>query len=115
MVDKKVVLKQFQLRKERKGFRKELKILKKIKSLDLKENGGFPCIISAKLSNSLGEILMSYSGNDIFQEFDIHKSLEDQTLHTCFTLKEISKMGMQLISQLEVIHKLGYTHGDLKF
>ena len=24
-------------------------------------------------------------------------------------------MGMQLVSQLEVIHKLGYTHGDLKF
>lgn len=69
--DKLVVLKQFQLRKERMGFKKELKILKKIKSLDLKENGGFPVIISAKLSNSLGEILMSYAGRDIFDVFEI--------------------------------------------
>jgi len=63
-----------------------LKILKKIKSLDLKNNGGFPVIISAKLSNTLGEILMSYSGKDIFEEFDIHKSLEDANQHTAFTL-----------------------------
>jgi hypothetical protein len=41
---------------------KELKILKKIKSLQLEDNGGFPVIISAKLSNTIGEILMSYAG-----------------------------------------------------
>lgn len=75
--DKFVVLKQFQLRKERMGFKKELKLLKKIKSLDLKDNGGFPVILSAKLSNSLGEILMSYVGKDIFEVFDIQKSLDD--------------------------------------
>ena len=61
-----VLLKQFQLKKERKGFKRELKILKKIKSLDLPNNGGFPVIISAKLSNTLGEILMSYCGPDLF-------------------------------------------------
>jgi hypothetical protein len=59
------------------GFKKELKLLKKIKSLDLKDNGGFPVILSAKLSNSLGEILMSYVGKDIFEVFDIQKSLDD--------------------------------------
>jgi serine/threonine protein kinase len=30
-------------------------------------------------------------------------------------LKELSLCACQLISQLEIIHKLGYTHGDLKF
>ena len=59
------------------SFKKELKLLKKIKSLDLKDNGGFPVILSAKLSNSLGEILMSYVGKDIFEVFDIQKSLDD--------------------------------------
>ena len=86
------------LSKERKGFKKELKLLKRIKSLDLLNNGGFPVIISAKLSNTLGEIMMSYSGKDIFEEFEIHKSLEDQSQHKNFTLAEISKMGMQLVS-----------------
>ena len=53
------------------GFNKELKILKKIKSLDLEDNGGFPLIVSAKFSNNFGEIMMSYCGRDIFEEFDI--------------------------------------------
>ena len=76
-----VVLKQFQLKKERSGFKKELKILKKIKSLELENNGGFPLIISAKLSNTLGEILMSYAGPDIFDVFNISQSLEDPSAH----------------------------------
>lgn len=58
---------------------------------------------------------MSYVGKDIFEHFEIYQSLEDQMLHNCFDNKQISKMGMQLISQLEIIHKIGYTHGDLKF
>jgi len=48
-----------------------LKILKKIKFLQLKDNGGFPLIVSAKMSNSLGEILMTYEGKDIFTKFDL--------------------------------------------
>jgi serine/threonine protein kinase len=115
VVGKIVVLKQFQLKKERTGFKKELKILKKIKSLDLKNNGGFPVVISAKLSNSLGEILMSYAGKDIFEVFNIQQSLEDSRKHRCLNLQNLSTMGMQIVSQLEILHKLGYTHGDLKF
>jgi len=89
-----VVLKQFQLKKERSGFKKELKILKKIKSLELAHNGGFPVIISAKLSNTLGEILMSYAGPDIFDVFNIAQSLEDPASHKGLSLSEISDLGM---------------------
>ena len=78
--------------------------MKKIKSLELKDNGGFPVIISAKLSNSLGEILMSYAGKDIFDEYDIQRSLEDQNEHQGFSLSQLSDIGMQLVSQLEIIH-----------
>jgi hypothetical protein len=67
------------------GFNKELKILKKIKSLDLKDNGGFPLIISAKFSNNLGEIMMSYCGKDLYEEYDIQQSLEDNSIHKNFT------------------------------
>lgn len=76
------------------GFKKELKILKKIKSLGLKDNGGFPVIISAKLSNTLGEILMTYAGKDIFDVYNIQQSLEDQIKHQCLSERQISKMGM---------------------
>jgi len=34
----------------------------KIKSLNIKDNGGFPVIISSKISNTFGEILMTYVG-----------------------------------------------------
>ena len=73
----KVVIKQFNLQTESKGFKKELKILKKIKFLSLKKNGGFPLILSAKQSRTLGEILMTYVGNDIFDEFGLASSFED--------------------------------------
>ena len=94
MRDKILVIKQFKLRKEKKGFQKELKILKKIKSLELKNNGGFPLIVSAKLSSSLGEIMMTYAGPDIFEVFNIEKSLNDSKLHSCLTLKQLSDVGM---------------------
>mmetsp|Transcript_3089 Transcript_3089/g.4732 ORF Transcript_3089/g.4732 Transcript_3089/m.4732 type:complete len:265 (-) Transcript_3089:771-1565(-) len=97
------------------GFKKELKILKKIKQLQLKDNGGFPVIVSAKLSTSLGEILMSFAGRDVFELLEIQKSLEDPRKHKKFDLRKLSDLGMQIVSQLEIIHKLGYTHGDLKF
>lgn len=59
--------------------------------------------------------MMTYVGKDIFEHFGIYQSLEDSMLHNCFEIKRISKMGMQLVSQLEIIHRIGYTHGDLKF
>ena len=90
-------------------------MLKKIKSLGLEQNGGFPVIISAKLTNTLGEIMMSYCGPDLFQYFQIEKSLEDKTQHQRVSLQTMSDIGMQIVSQLEILHKLGFTHGDLKF
>lgn len=72
-------------------------------------------IISAKLSSSLGEIMMSYVGKDIFEVFKIERSLNDPAQHRGLSLQQISELGMQIISQLEILHKMGYTHGDLKF
>lgn len=83
--------------------------------LELKNNGGFPLIISAKISNSMGELLMSFVGNDLFEEYNIQKSLEDPKQHKALDLKTISDIGIQTISQLEILHKLGFVHGDLKF
>jgi len=103
------------LKTERLGFKKELKILKKIKLLQLKNNGGFPLIISAKMSNSIGEILMSYEGKDVFTKYNLQKSLEDPNQHKAFPINTLFDLGMQMTSQLEILHKLGFTHGDLKF
>jgi hypothetical protein len=93
-----VILKQFKLSKESNGFKKELKILKKIRSLDLEDNGGLPIIISAKLSPTLGEIVMSYVGNDIFNVFNISHSLDDASNHIKLSHSQISDLGMQIVS-----------------
>lgn len=90
-------------------------MLKKIKSLEIEQNGGFPVILSAMTASSTGEILMTYSGSNIYDEFDIRASLDDALQHKSLTHKQLSTMGMQLVSQLEILHKLGYTHGDIKF
>ena len=66
------------------AFYKELKILKKIKALNMVNNGGFPVIISAKLSKTYGEILMSSVGIDIFEYYGIAESLNNRKKHVCF-------------------------------
>ncbi len=45
--------------------------MKKIKKLQLKDNAGFPLIISAKTTKSVGEILMTYEGMDIYTKFNL--------------------------------------------
>jgi hypothetical protein len=64
---RKIVLKQFRVSKERPSFEQELKLLKKIKSLEMPNNGGFPLILSAKVSKNFGEILMTYQGSDLYE------------------------------------------------
>lgn len=66
-------------------FYKELKVLMKLKALKMVNNGGFPMLLSVKKSFSYGEILMTYSGQNSYDEFDIGNSLEDKLLHTPFT------------------------------
>ena len=113
--DRTVILKQYKLSKEKQAFEKEVKVLKKIKSLDIKNNGNFPLILSAKLSNNIGEIIVNNTGHDMFTYLGIPKSLETQSSHTRLNEKELSTFAMQIISQLEILHRLGYCHGDVKF
>ena len=110
----KVVLKQFNLLTDRNGFLQEFEVLKKIKQLGIQNNGRFPVIISAKVSKTQGEILMTFSGNNIEYEFDLGSSFRDSYHQRLFTLKQLSDIGIQLTSQFEILHKLGYTHGDIK-
>ncbi len=60
------------------GFKKELKILRKIKMLQLIDNGGFPYLLSSKISKNYGEILMTYVGSDIFMHNKIENKLENR-------------------------------------
>jgi casein kinase I homolog HRR25 len=56
---------------------------------------------------------MSDVGENIFQIQNIQRGLKDPAEHRCLSRKELSQMGIQLVSQLEILHELGYTHGDL--
>lgn len=42
--------------------------------LQLLENGGFPYLLSSKISKNYGEILMTFVGSDIF----IHNKIENK-------------------------------------
>lgn len=109
-----VVLKQFNLKKLKKSFKKDLKVLKKIKALHLKDNAGFPYILSAKISQNYGEILMSYTGQDIYGQFNLQNCMESNMKFAGTTFDRACQIGMQLLYQMEVLHFLGYVHGDLK-
>ena len=112
--NRQVVLKQFNLKKLKKSFKKDLKVLKKIKALHLKDNAGFPYILSAKISQNYGEILMTFTGQDIYGQFNLQNCMESNMKFAGITFDRACQIGMQLLYQMEILHFLGYVHGDLK-
>ena len=51
-------------------------------------------IISAKVNSTYGEILMTYSGQNLHDLFDIDKSLDDVINHKPLPLTQLSYLGM---------------------
>lgn len=96
--DMKVIIKQFNLNKDREGWKKELKILNRIKKMKLPNNGGFPVIFTSKVSDHIGEIMMSYIGQNIYDEFKLEKSFQDSILHQKVDQHKVLKIGTQLIT-----------------
>ena len=113
-VDDMVIVKQFKFVQDQSCFRKELKLLKRIKRLGLENNGGFPVVLSAKTSNTYGEIMMSFVGPTIENKFGLNLSLEQSSICVPVGADQVFKMGFELVSQLEILHRLGYCHGDIK-
>jgi hypothetical protein len=83
--------------------------------LELKKNGNFPMLFSARWSANFGELLFSDVGKDLHQSLDIDEGLKDPKKHKCFSLQELSQVGMQLVSQLEIIHSLGHKFDNFSF
>lgn len=71
-----VVVKQFKFINNKDCFKKELKLLKRIKQLGLENNGGFPVLFSSKTSTVYGEIMMSFVGPTIQEKFALNLSME---------------------------------------
>ena len=71
------IVKQFEIRSNDSRFKSEYKVLRKIKMLNLEpDNGGFPLALAARQTSSVGEIVMTNVGENIFKKFNIEKLLE---------------------------------------
>lgn len=70
-----VVLKRYDLETHEQCFKREIKILKRIKFLKLEKNAGFPIILSAKHSESYGELIISSPGCNIIPLLDLYESM----------------------------------------
>lgn len=111
-----MVVKQYNFTFEKEGFKKDLKVLKRIKHLQLNNNGGFPVILSCKCCQTHGEILMTNVGENLYNLYNISRCFDNPKLHMgIHDLNLLTKIGIDLVSQLEVLHTLGFVHNDLKF
>lgn len=72
-------------------------------------------LLSFKQNQTIGEIMMTYVGDNIFNEFTLEKSFDDEKLHRRIELPQLAKFGIDVFTQLEVFCLLGVVHGDLKF
>lgn len=112
--DKQVIIKQYNLDDQRGAFAIEVEVLQKIKRLNIRYNGGFPYLLSVKEHQNKGEMLMNFVGQDIEKALRLEA---DEFLNPNFNKLEWErtyKLSIDLISQLELLSKLGYIHRDIK-
>jgi len=57
---------------------------------------------------------MSFCGIDLYELYKVDKAIDNVVKSSILSQKEISRMANQVISQIEVLHNLGFVHGDLK-
>ena len=91
---KEAVLKQFDLKQESKGFKKELEVLAKIQIKRDLGNVGLPELLGFAygLTNDRAELLMSHCGRDLNQEW--LKYMESRQNSNTYEFKvKISQMG----------------------
>ena len=99
--DDQLVLKVFQ---QLHDFELEVSILSVLKA---QKSEGFPYLISAKCSETMGEILMTSLGPNLTQ---LQRACSDKA----FSHGTVMKIGIQIIQRLELLHSLGYIHNDIK-
>lgn len=58
---------------------------------------------------------MSYVGENLYKEFHLKQSFDNPRVIIKISYSILLKLGMDVISQLEILHKLGVVHNDLKF
>lgn len=69
---------------------------------------GFSQLVRMVVTDTTGELYQSYAGEDL-ASLDLFQSGSHESK------VEMLRMAKQILSSLEHIHKLGYTHGDIKY
>jgi len=57
---------------------------------------------------------MTNCGTDLFESRNIMNTLKSPANHVPMPFAELSALGIQIVSQLQVLHRLGYVHNDMK-
>jgi tRNA A-37 threonylcarbamoyl transferase component Bud32 len=84
-------------------------------NLDIENNGGFPEVLSVRMrGDALGEIVMSFVGETIYERFQLKRAIRDFTPFAPVRREKVSVFAINIIQQLEILHSLGLVHGDLR-
>jgi hypothetical protein len=109
----KVIVKQYNFASHKQCYLQEVDFLGKVLRLDMPANGGFPVMLSHKQTLSKGEIVMNYIGSDLETVF-FGVTTEISKTKGKVTWSKLFKLSIDMLSQLQVMGKLGYVHRDLK-
>lgn len=83
-------------------------MLKKLKALKLPDNGRFPLVISAKLSNTYGEIMMTNKGKELIKKYNFEFE-EFQG----FPVETVRRFVLDMVDQIQIVHKIGFVNCNL--
>ena len=102
--DIKVIVKKVDLTIYKNSFEKEAFLMNMLQTAET----GFSQLVRMVVTDTTGELYQSYAGEDL-ASLDLFQSGSHESK------VEMLRMAKQILSSLEHIHKLGYTHGDIKY
>lgn len=88
--------------------------LNTIKTLKLSNNGNFPRILSSDITRTEGEIMMTHAGQQLHKKYGLPSNFSEPCLPGLVPISDIVHIARDIISQLEIIHKVGLIHGDIR-
>ena len=102
--DIKVIVKKVDLTIYKNSFEKEAFLMNMLQTAET----GFSQLVRMVVTDTTGELYQSYAGEDL-ASLDLFQSGSHESK------VEMLRMAKQILSSLEHIHNLGYTHGDIKY
>ena len=93
-----IIVKQYDLGKHNEGFMRNSEALNTIKSLKITSNGSFPRILSSDITRTVGEVMMTYVGQNLHKKYNLPSTFADPLHADQMPIADIVQIARDILS-----------------